>query len=105
VRVVTVRDDQNRASLRISEAESVSLGAICYGNLAAVLTVGSGRDRSSGTSITFHTCGLHLWCFRFAGLTRCHGSPRLVRRWKYSKPRFWKGWRRRFKSVPGHHIL
>jgi hypothetical protein len=48
-----------------------------------------GRDRFSGMSITFPTCGLHLWRFRFAGLTACHGRPRrLVRRWKYSKPRF-----------------
>jgi hypothetical protein len=38
---------------------------------------------------TFHTCGLHLWRFRFAGLTMYHGSPRrLVKRCKYSKPRF-----------------
>lgn len=29
----------------------------------------------------FLTCGLHLWQFRFTGLTTYHGSPRrLVRR-------------------------
>ena len=36
---------------------------------AGRLPGGSSRGRFSGTSITFHTCGLHLWCFRFTGVT------------------------------------
>jgi hypothetical protein len=51
-----------------------------YENLAPVLAEVSGRDQLFWNAHTFHACGLHLWCFRFVGLTTYHSSPqRLVR--------------------------
>jgi hypothetical protein len=45
-------------------------GAIHQCNLGSGSQGVSDRDRFSGTSITFLTCGLHLWCFPFTRVIR-----------------------------------
>ncbi|HVR25627.1 MAG TPA: transposase [Candidatus Polarisedimenticolia bacterium] len=83
-RCLLTQTNRRSGGARASEIQILAPRA-ARGNLprkfGRILTEGSGRDRFLKTSIKFRTCDLHLWRFRFAGLTTYHGSSqRLVRR-------------------------